>query len=321
MFFRDQSLIVAGLAMSALASTLLLILVGSIVRVTGNGLGCPDWPLCFGQAIPPAFASAWVEFSHRFLAAATTAQVLLLALLAWRNHRSEKWIVRPALAVVGLLAAQITFGGIHVILELPAATGWIHTGLAMLIVGLLAVVWTASAPGRKSSAVLSLPADARLPTPIGGRWSAVGRRGFASWLSLNAAATYLLLLTGSYVTRSGASLACPTFPLCGSDAPVLSGLIAIHMLHRYTAFGVALLTLVTVVWLLVGARDLSLERYAWGMLGLLVVQVGLGIANVLLRLPMWSRALHLTVGAVFWVGFVVLWTLTYSDWGREATEA
>jgi len=285
------------LALSALASTILLILVGSIVRVTGNGLGCPDWPLCYGQAIPPAFASAWVEFSHRFLAAATTAQVVLLVLLAWRNHRSEKWIFRPALAAVGLLTVQIAFGGLHVILELPAATGWIHTGLAMLIVGMLAALVTVTLP-----AAQALRAEAQT----------FRNTRFLAWVSVTAVATYLLLLTGSYVTRSGASLACPSFPLCGSDAPGLRGLIAIQMLHRYAAFGVALLTLGTVVWLLVRAKGLGLKRYAWGMLGLLVVQIGLGIVNVLLRLPMWSRALHLTVGAGFWVGIVGLWTLTHS---------
>ncbi len=287
-----------ALALSALASTILLILVGSIVRVTGNGLGCPDWPLCYGQAIPPAFGGAWVEFSHRFLAAATTAQVLLLAVLAWRNHRAENWVLRPALLAVALLAAQIVLGGLHVILELPPTTGWIHTGTAMLIVGALAVLATIT----------------RSPlSPLGATASAVrGGRPFAIWISINTVALYLLLLTGSYVTRTGASLVCPSFPACGSAASGLRDLIAIQMLHRYMALAVGLMTLATVGWLL-RAGEPRTRRYAITLATLLAVQVGLGIANVLLRLPMWSRALHLTVGAALWVGMVGLWTMTQLD--------
>ena len=128
----------ATLTLTAFTSVLLLMMMGSIVRITGNGLGCPDWPLCYGQVVPPMYASAWVEFSHRFLGALASVQIAGLAVWAWRSYRREKWIVAGATAAVGMLAVQIVVGGLHVIFELPPQTGWIHTGIAMLIAALVA---------------------------------------------------------------------------------------------------------------------------------------------------------------------------------------
>ncbi len=287
-----------GLALSALISTILLIAMGSIVRVTGNGLGCPDWPLCYGRVIPPALTGAWVEFTHRLLGGLTSIQIVLLALLAWRGYRQEPGVFRPAVLAVVLLVIQVSLGGLHVIFEIPPATGWVHTGVAMLIVGMLAVV-----VGRTWPALQALRGTTQ---------ELFARRRFGGLVSLTAAATYLLLLTGSYVTRSGASLACPSFPGCGSNVPAMRRLIDIQMLHRYAAFTVAFLVLLTIVWLLRSQRRPGLVRIAYGLGALLVAQFGLGIANVLLRLPMWSRVLHLTVAAGIWAVVILLWSLGYA---------
>ncbi|MFQ5857083.1 MAG: heme A synthase [Anaerolineae bacterium] len=286
-----------GLALSALVSTILLIAMGSIVRVTGNGLGCPDWPLCYGRVIPPALTGAWLEFTHRLLGGVTSIQILLLAVFAWRSCRHQPRVYRPAVAAAGLLVVQVSLGGLHVIYEIPPATGWIHTGVAMLIVGLLTVEVGATLPALQS---------------LRGATGEIFRnRRFGTWVALTAGATYVLLLTGSYVTRSGASLACPSFPMCGSSAPAMRRLIDIQMLHRYAAYSVAFLTLMTIVWLLRRQEERGLARIAYGLGALLLVQFGLGIANVLLSLPMWSRVLHLTVAATLWAGLVLLWSLDY----------
>jgi len=286
------------LAVTSLVSTLLLIMMGAIVRVTGYGLGCPDWPLCYGQVVPPFQIAPWVEFTHRLLGGLTSLQIVTLAVLAWREFRSEKWIFRPAVAVVGLLAVQIALGGLHVIFEIPPATGWVHTGVAMAIVALVASQVAVAHPAAQSFSART--ADI------------VRDRGLPVAIATMAAVTYLLLLTGSFVTRSGASLVCPSFPNCGVEATsaAMRGLIDIQMLHRFTAFGVALTAVFTLIRLIRAGRG---ERSFWAVAAvlsaLIVAQFGLGISNVMLRLPMWSRTLHLLVAALLWTGMVMLWVV------------
>lgn len=285
----------ATLAVSGLVSTIILIMVGSIVRVTGNGLGCPDWPLCYGQAIPPLKMSAWVEFIHRLFGGFVVLQVAALIFLSWRNHRSSKWIYGTAILASVVLTVQVVLGGIHVLYELPRWTGWVHTGVAMLIAGLLAV-WVA----------LTQPALREI-----GRRTApfLEETRLSLWTAIAAAGTYVLLLTGSLVTRSGASLVCPDFPDCGLKVvpDVLQPIVTIQMVHRYTAFAVAF-SICLVLWILIraGRGDSGLRRFAWTLVLLLVLQFGLGMTNVWFGIPMWSRVLHLGTAATIWAVMVLL---------------
>ncbi len=283
------------LSLTALISTILLIMVGSIVRVTGNGLGCPDWPLCYGQAIPPFYLSAWVEFLHRLFGAAVVLQVAALIFLSWRWYRPDKWIFRTAVFTTIVLSIQVVLGGIHVIYELPRWTGWVHTGVAMLVAGAIAV-WLAvshqaiRALGKRTANLLK-------------------RTRLVLWTSIAAGASYVLLLTGSLVTRTGASLVCPSFPNCGLEMVPdnLQSIVTIQMAHRFVAFVVAFTIILTLYYLLKNSRyDSGLRHFAWLLIGLLSLQFFLGISNVLLHLPMWSRVLHLGTGASIWAVMVIL---------------
>ena len=283
------------LALAALFSTILLIMVGSIVRVTGNGLGCPDWPLCHGQAIPPFLMSAWVEFLHRLFGAAVVLQIGALIVLSWRWYRPDKWIFRTAIFATAALTIQVFLGGIHVIYELPRWTGWIHTAVAMLVAGSIAV-W--------------LAITNRSTRDLGKRTAKLleGTR-LQLWTAIAAGASFVLLLTGSLVTRTGASLVCPSFPECGlAVVPSnLQTIVSIQMVHRFAAFTVALATALILWYLLKKSRhDRGLQRVAWVLIALFAFQFFLGISNVLLSLPMWSRVLHLGTGATIWVFMVVL---------------
>ena len=88
----------ATLALTSLISTIILVMVGSIVRVTGYGLGCPDWPLCYGRAVPPIDIAAWVEFGHRLFGGIVSIQIAAFTWLTYRNYKTEKWLWPPALA-------------------------------------------------------------------------------------------------------------------------------------------------------------------------------------------------------------------------------
>ncbi|RMH01113.1 MAG: heme A synthase [Chloroflexi bacterium] len=285
----------AILSVSALVSTIILIMVGSIVRVTGNGLGCPDWPLCHGQAIPPFYLSAWVEFIHRLFGAAVVLQVGLLIFMSWRQYRSRPYIYLISKIAAVVLVIQVILGGIHVIYELPRWTGWIHTAIAMLIAGLVAS-WVALT----NNSLRQLHQRAQ---------QTLAHTRLIFWTTISAVATYILLLTGSLVTRTGASLVCPNFPYCGlSIIPdYLRPIVWIQMTHRYTAYIVAF-TILMVLWQLLrhARQDIILRRFALTLTSLIVIQFSLGMANVLLALPMWSRVLHLGTGATIWVVMVLL---------------
>ena len=283
-----------NLALTSLITTILLVMVGSIVRVTGYGLGCPDWPLCYGRAVPPIEIGAWVEFGHRLFGAIVGFQIAGVTWLAIRDHRREVWIIAPALIAAVLLIIQVLLGGLHVLNELPSWTGLVHTGVATAIVGLLAILVTISQPKLNS---VSARVDHYFDVRKTRRWTVIG-----------AASAYLLILTGSLVTRTGASLACPSFPLCGiSDIPDnLRHLVDIQMTHRIVALVVILVSLHVVSTLLIrGSAERVLKAISFSIIALFIIQVGLGISNVFLALPLWSRILHLGAASTIWAVLVI----------------
>jgi heme A synthase len=299
------------LTLALLFSTAALISLGGLVRITGSGLGCPDWPLCHGRIIPPFELAPWIEYFHRLAAASVSVLVVAFSALTWLRHRGRPWLLWPATLAPLLLVAQIWLGRLTVLNEIPPDIAWIHTAAAMAILGVVVVPVAAAYPplvemsARLARRAQESPAAARLPFV----------------LSLAALAVYLLLLTGAYVTRSGAAAACPAFPACGGLAdPATPGstLEGIHMLHRIVAAGAALVLLIALAdcW---RAGDVDLRRIAAGTAGLLAAQVGLGVANVLLRLPLWSRGLHLVAAALLWAAVVLLTAAAWRGWLQSFT--
>ncbi len=266
----------------------LLIVVGGIVRLTGSGLGCPDWPLCHGRVVPPPDMAAIIEYTHRVVAAFGGALMIATLIAAWRRHRTDRRVTTPITAAVGLLVVQVPLGGVIVATELEPLIVAFHLGMAMAIFGL--VLLTAVAAHRPAAA----PA---------------AKRPYA-WLTVAAlGALFVLLLTGALVVGSDAQLACPEWPLCNGGrllpGPNDSPLVAIHLLHRYTVASVSVLLLAVIGGAFRQARR-GLRGWALALLALFAFQVGVGAVQVILQLPLFWRAMHLAAASGVWGALVII---------------
>ena len=107
-YFRSASPdLVAGSGYRNGVSVFLLVILGGVVRVTGSGLGCPDWPLCYGKVLPPWEYTAVIEYTHRFVASVIVGPlVLATAIVALARYRSDRWVWIPAAISVPMLIIQ-----------------------------------------------------------------------------------------------------------------------------------------------------------------------------------------------------------------------
>ena len=272
----------AALALVTSVSTYLLIVLGGLVRATGAGLACPDWPLCHGRLIPPLEGLILIEYSHRLVASAVGFLTLALAISAWRARR----YVGHALAALALVGVQVVLGGLTVRTELSAWLVVAHLGTAMLffatVIGLTLRVWTADRPAGRARV-----------RPL-------------AWITL--AATFGLVLIGGFVSATAAGIACPDWPLCyGQVLPSITGAVAVHMTHRFAAALVGVLILATAITAYRGDRGRDdLQALSAVAVGLLVLQVLLGALNVEYKLAAGVTTSHLATAAALFAVLVML---------------
>jgi len=280
-----------SLATTTAVLTLLLIAWGGIVRATGSGDGCPDWPTCFGRWIPRAEYHTLIEYTHRLLAfLAGVASLALAAVGGWsliKRGPVERLTAWLAVALLPLFIVQALIGGWIIHSGENPSVVTLHFAVAFIVLGLVVVI----------------AARTRLGTGAG------GDRSYARLTLITAAATYALLLVGTYVRAENAGLAFREWPLMGQSLmPDLSlpGAVAMFA-HRMLAIVVVAL----VAWTMIRARTMTprsplLVRLSTAALILLILQVLVGGANVLTELATWARASHVAISALIWATVVAL---------------
>ena len=283
--------IVRRIAWVTVGFTYFLIALGGTVRVSDSGLSCPDWPLCFGQAFALAGLHALLEEFHRY--AASIVSVLIIALvisvLVWA--RKERQILIPSLVLPVLLVVQIVLGGLTVLWKLPPEIITAHLGTALAIFAMVITV-----------AVMSGEAKPSKEHPD-------KTRKFVRLAITNALLVYGLMLSGSYVVGSSATLACPGWPLCGTPPQwaIQYHLADINSFHRLVAVFVGLV----LIWTLISAlrRRKVAPGQAWVALVagvLFVAQSSVGGLIVLLKRPEFVAGLHLALATAVWGCLVLL---------------
>ncbi len=277
------------LALAAAGGAYLLILLGGLVRISGAGLACPDWPLCRGRLIPPLEGVVLIEYAHRLVAAAVSLLVVVTALYAFRVRGMAPRAGTTALWVLGLVGLQIVLGALTVKLQLTPLLVTIHLGVANLFLAALLV-----------QAVGAWRGPAAAPP---------GPSSFRRLVGVTGAATYALILIGGYVASSGAGLACPDLPLCrGASIIPADGGAHFHMLHRGWALVVAGLVLATAgAASRVGGRSTVTAAYLAA--GLVSMQLAVGVLNIVTRLAPLVRSAHLGIATLLFGTLVVLGAL------------
>lgn len=302
-----------ALTLLTLFLTFDLVLFGAFTRLTDSGLGCPDWPGCYGSASPVgAHASisaaqqamptgpvthskAWIEMIHRYLATAVGVLILVLAVTSWIERRRLN--VSPGWAWLTLfwVCLQGAFGALTVTMKLFPAIVTLHLLGGLVLLALL----------RAQSVAYDLSVQGHGPVPL----NPSTRRA----LLLVFALLWLQIALGGWVSTNYAVLACETFPTCqggwwpamdlregftlwrelGMNAdgqPItFAALTGIHYVHRLCAYLVllALLWLAWRLWSQPGAR--SSARWLLALSGL---QLATGLSNVVLDWPLLSAVGH-----------------------------
>jgi cytochrome c oxidase assembly protein subunit 15 len=294
-----------------------LIVFGSFTRLSDSGLGCPDWPGCYGHASPigaaadiqaaqtaqphgpVSFSKAWIEMIHRYLAMSVGALIMVMALASWAGRRTLPLSPWWATGTLAWVLVQGLFGALTVTWKLNPLIVSLHLLGGMLLLALL-VAQHEALRGRT------------LQCPV---WALR-----LLWAVLVLLALQIVL--GAWVSSNYAVLACSGFPQCNGswwpdmdfghgftlkrelgragdgDFLPFQALVAIHMVHRLFAgvAGTALLALSHVLW-----HHLAHRRAAMAVLVLTLLQLASGLSNVVLGWPL-AAALGHSAGAAVLVG-------------------
>lgn len=321
-----------SLAMFATAFAMCVVILGAWTRLEDAGLGCPDWPGCYGFILVPETAEeiaqaeaafpdapfeaekAWPEVIHRYFAGTLGLLIICVNFIAWRNRDIPDQPFKLPLFLLFMVIAQGMFGMWTVTLKL-----WPQVVTTHLLGGFttLSLLW-----------LLSLRLNNRpwqQPTAPARQWVALRPLALAALILLICQITL-----GGWTSSNYAALACPDLPTCqgrwwppmdfGSGFNVAQEVgpnylggqmdgearVAIHMAHRIGAILVSLVIGFLIIKLYRNAGSRELTRLTHVLLATLVIQVSLGLSNIIFSLPLWVAVAHNAGGALLLLTLVTL---------------
>lgn len=290
---------------------LCVIVLGAYTRLTDAGLGCPDWPGCYGHLVVPSgpndvlqssikfqqpleASKAWTEMIHRYVAGTLGLCIFLVATIGFvKKVRGRKFPTIPLL-LTGLVVFQALLGMWTVTLLLKPVIVLLHLLGGLTILSLL---WWYFLTEKNSSS-----------TPI--------KVNFQPWAFLGLILLFIQIALGGWTSTNYAALVCPDFPYCqGKLVPHMDfgtffadksqlALVTIHMMHRFGALVIGGFLACFSAFLIIRSGTKKLEHLGFVMLGLLAIQITFGVINVMKFLPMPIAVGHNLIAALLVITMV-----------------
>ncbi len=264
-------------------------------------MGCPGWPLCYGNVAPTHGFHAQMEQSHRYLASIVTVLVIATFLLV-RMHRPRlNKMMLPSICSVVLILVQVVLGAVTVITHNAPITVALHLITGLVFAGATTVTYVASifpeVEGVSATCKTFGAKQKFLP----------GFRSYQSFVAL--VATFLVMISGSIVVDGGGEKSCPGWPIC-SFKEMFSPLGLTQLAHR----SIVLIASIAIGLFLYSAlkdwRDVPrLYLVSYALAGLLCIQIGVGAASAIFKAPSALQDIHLAFAAGIWITLVILVSL------------
>ncbi len=286
-------------------ATFCLVIAGGLVTSTGSGLAVPDWPLSYGQVMPPMVGGIFYEHGHRMVASFVGLLTAILAVWLWRAD-GRRWVRVTGIAALGAIIVQGVLGGLTVLFLLPTPVSVAHATLAQSFFSLTVFLALVTSRLWMEGAPESLPSAGRTRT----------------LLLAAACAVFVQLILGAWMRHSDAGLAIPDFPLSygslvppgGPEGlsqineqrlndydlpPVAASQVWIHFAHRAGALLTAIAVLACGLYILrTCGDDRRLREPAIVMIMLVLVQILLGALTVWTGKGVQVATAHVVTGAL-----------------------
>ena len=278
--------------------------LGSAVRLTGSGLSCPDWPLCYGLWFPNQeklsmisdvnyeFYQIMLEWIHRFNAAIFITPLTLIVFIVGFKLNNSDINQKTLYAILVFLAVQGLIGGFTVFDRNSPWSVAVHLGFALILLLLVIRVFMQS---------LNLNLDISFPKI----------KGKLSTLIISIVFIMLTMLMGAIVSKSGSSLACDIWPLCSNDGlSIFQHNKFIHIIHRV----LAIISAISIYFVVKSYRDTRQYKMIYRLLNILVavivLQILIGATVIFTELNMYIAMLHQSLAVILFMMLSFLFWFT-----------